>query len=138
MSNIPLFLLASPMLCILLISAVHPFRSQTEMQVSAKSRAAAAGENDDNVSKVDAALLHRMALPQLLLSVLAITSFHVQIVNRISSGYPLWYLFVASHFLSSSKASPGVVGKIVSAVPQASMMYAMIQGALFSAFLPPA
>ena len=32
-----------------------------------------------------------LALPQVTLAVLALTSYHVQIINRLSSGYVVWY-----------------------------------------------
>jgi phosphatidylinositol glycan class V len=64
--------------------------------------------------------------------VLAITSYHVQIINRLSSGYIAWYWWIASAILSEEKKGLGlgVVGFFV--------MYAGIQGGLFASFLPPA
>lgn len=81
-----------------------------------------------------------MALPQLALALLAIFNFHVQIVNRISSGYPLWYLAVAAGL---DEATPSqhlaIAGKQSSAsILRAMIMYAIVQGALFASFLPPA
>lgn len=45
--------------------------------------------------KVFTYLLPRLALPQIVLVGMAATGFHVQIINRISSGYPLWYFIIA-------------------------------------------
>ena len=38
----------------------------------------------------------RLALPQLILAGLALTSYHVQIITRQSSGYPYWYIWLAA------------------------------------------
>lgn len=83
--------------------------------------------------------LPELALPQLVLAFAAATSFHVQIVNRIASGYPIWYLTVAAWL---TDRHPGLqIGKQPSygqGAVRAMIMYAMIQGVLFANFLPPA
>lgn len=83
--------------------------------------------------------LPELALPQLVLAVTAATSFHVQIVNRISSGYPIWYLTVATWLLErgSSRPSGGQSDRSQFAI-RSMIMYAMIQGMLYASFLPPA
>ncbi|KAK4943949.1 ER membrane glycoprotein subunit of the GPI transamidase complex-like protein [Elasticomyces elasticus] len=40
--------------------------------------------------------LRRLAIPQLILSLTALTQSHVQIINRLASGYPVWYLVLAT------------------------------------------
>ncbi|KAK3676003.1 ER membrane glycoprotein subunit of the GPI transamidase complex-like protein [Recurvomyces mirabilis] len=40
--------------------------------------------------------LPRFALPQLVIVALAATTFHCQILNRISSAYPVWYFIIAA------------------------------------------
>jgi phosphatidylinositol glycan class V len=83
--------------------------------------------------------LPEMALPQLVLALAAATSFHVQIVNRIASGYPIWYLVVATWLvdrqpnLNTNKQSSRGEWAV-----RAMVMYSMIQGMLFANFLPPA
>lgn len=83
--------------------------------------------------------LPELALPQLLLACAAATSFHVQIVNRIASGYPIWYLTVATWLVDRQ---PGRQAEKRADFGQlairAMVMYSMIQGTLFSNFLPPA
>ncbi|KAI0133691.1 GPI mannosyltransferase 2 [Xylariales sp. AK1849] len=121
--NIPLFLLAAPMLYLLMNSAWEMLR-----------------RNGINVRKPrqryvqpDASwLIKAMALSQLVLAALAVTSYHIQIITRISSGYPLWYYWLAQRLgnLGTSKFAGRVVIFMV--------MYAAIQGALFASFLPPA
>lgn len=83
--------------------------------------------------------LPELALPQLVLAITAATSFHVQIVNRISSGYPIWYLTVATWLLDrgSSRAS-GSRGSYAQYALRSMVMYAMVQGMLYANFLPPA
>lgn len=91
------------------------------------------------------------ALPQALLAVLALTNFHVQIINRISSGYPIWYIVIAMAITQTSNGSAtgdqSVLGKVMtrferSAVQKgifrAMVLYALVQGALYASFLPPA
>lgn len=73
-----------------------------------------------------------LAAIQTLIATLAITNFHVQIISRLSSGYPIWYWWVANS-LSSGKSQ-----KIASRIVIFMTMYASIQGALFASFLPPA
>lgn len=83
--------------------------------------------------------LPELALPQLLLALAAATSFHVQIVNRIASGYPIWYLTVAVWL--ADKKSDLRAGKRAESgqwAVRAMVMYAMIQGMLYANFLPPA
>lgn len=122
--NIPLFLLAAPMLYLLMKSSVDMLQTPSGL---------VGGEAKSN--KSPAALrgfVKSAALSQLVLATLAITNYHIQIITRISSGYPLWYFWLAA-MLSSPKNS-GFGSKIVVFM----VMYAAIQGALFSSFLPPA
>jgi Gpi18-like mannosyltransferase len=85
------------------------------------------------------ACLTRLALPQGLLALAAFVGYHVQIINRLSSGYPLWYWYIASHILSESKLprSPSTpLGQSI--IVRGMAMYGLIQAALFGSFLPPA
>ena len=83
--------------------------------------------------------LPELALPQLILAFAAATSFHVQIVNRIASGYPLWYLTVAAWLVGrqSGNISEGQSSRGHWAI-RAMIIYSMVQGMLFASFLPPA
>lgn len=73
-----------------------------------------------------------MAFAQVVLVILAFTSYHVQIITRLSSGYPAWYWWVAATLRNAKTRKMGS-GFVVFMV-----MYAMIQGVLFASFLPPA
>ncbi|GAP86846.1 putative GPI mannosyltransferase 2 [Rosellinia necatrix] len=121
--NIPLFLLASPMLYFLAKSGAKFLFEPLISNEGAKSAAAPEGAGR---------LLRSMALAQVILTALAITTYHIQIITRISSGYPLWYWWLAAQ-LSQDETS-GMGKNIVVFM----IMYASIQGALFASFLPPA
>ncbi|KAI3333456.1 GPI mannosyltransferase 2 [Ustulina deusta] len=122
-ANIPLFFLASPMLYLLAKSGTTFLSNPYLLNEEAKSTL---------ISKNLASFLRSMALVQLVLGALAITTYHVQIITRISSGYPLWYWWLANLLSDSKTAGTG------KNVVMFMIMYASIQGALFASFLPPA
>ncbi|KAL4960444.1 DUF409 domain protein [Aspergillus stella-maris] len=135
-SNIPLFLLALPMMGVLFLSsfwAVGADISFSSSQPTTKtSPALAAGPA--------ASLLTRLAIAQFVLTAMALTSYHVQIINRISSGYPLWYWYLTSLALGSSDRS---LARLKLSSPfmvlvQTMVIYALVQSVLFGSFLPPA
>jgi phosphatidylinositol glycan class V len=72
-----------------------------------------------------------LAAAQLLLAVMAIIGYHVQIITRLSSGCVVWYWWAATKI---AEEAPGKSEWIV----RWMVMYALIQGVLFTAFLPPA
>ncbi|KAI1757916.1 GPI mannosyltransferase 2 [Xylaria castorea] len=122
-ANVPLFLLAGPMLYLMARSGSNFFVSPRLVSEGAMSAL---------VSKKLEAFLRSMALTQLILTALAITTYHIQIITRISSGYPLWYWWLANLLSHSETAGTG------KNVVLFMIMYASIQGALFASFLPPA
>lgn len=73
-----------------------------------------------------------LAASQTVVSVLAITNYHVQIVNRVASGYVVWYWWIAGCFLSKEWKQVGY------RIAVAFIMYGCIQAVLFASFLPPA
>ena len=101
-------------------------------ETSGKPGSPANADNDSLVDPRLAPLLQCMAASQLLLAIMAFTSYHVQIVSRLSSAYPVWYWWLAQGLGSGprSKLAGGLVVFMV--------MYASIQGILFASFLPPA
>lgn len=121
--NVPLFLLAGPMLYLLAKSGADFF---------SRPHIINEGMKNSTVSDNLASLIRSMASAQLLLTVLAITNYHTQIITRISSGYPLWYLWLANQLSHDKTAGFGKNFVIF------MVMYAGIQGALFASFLPPA
>lgn len=115
--NIPLFALAMPALYVLLKSGQWGLRAES-------------------TGASDILLLQKLALPQIALATMAITSYHVQIITRLSSGCAVWYWYVASQAIASKEASNGARESHV--VVKWMVMYALIQGVLFASFLPPA
>lgn len=125
LSNTPLFLLAAPMLFVMSKSGKDVF--------FLVSRLPQAGQNSSNLGSQRLQLVVRsMVLAQVLLVILTLTSYHVQIITRLSSGYPVWYWWVAACLKSPKTRSMGS-GLVVFVT-----MYASIQAVLFASFLPPA
>ena len=85
-------------------------------------------------------ILRRLAVPQLILAVLAMTSYHVQIITRISSGYVVWYWWIAAALCETeADTGTGVKGRRISRVTVRYMViYAIVQAGLYASFLPPA
>ncbi|KAL1880585.1 hypothetical protein VTK73DRAFT_5390 [Phialemonium thermophilum] len=120
LSNAPLFALASPMLYVLIKSGAEQINSSV------------VGRTDGKLSSGASALLQSAAAAQILLALLALATYHVQIITRVSSGYPLWYVWLA-HRLADREKNDGARVTVAFMV-----MYASIQGALYTSFLPPA
>ncbi|KAL9029233.1 MAG: hypothetical protein Q9196_002503 [Gyalolechia fulgens] len=139
-SNAPLFLLAAPMLLIMILSAVWIGSrvDQVPLMKHQGANASRASIQDGWISPVGLASARRLAMPQLVLAILALTSYHVQIVTRISSGYPLWYWWLASKI--DDQRSLRLVKWDISVewVVKWMVLYSLIQAGLFAAFLPPA
>ncbi|KAF4595777.1 glycosyltransferase family 76 protein [Ophiocordyceps camponoti-floridani] len=113
LKQLPLFLLASPMLFILISSGLAMCRNPS-------------------TGRYHRRLVRSLAAVQTLVAVLAITNYHVQIINRLSSGFPVWYWWVAGRILDERTRSR------TRAVVLFMVLYAGIQGGLFACFLPPA
>ena len=133
-SNLPLFCLATPTLIILCRSSIWALNSVAgsgEVQ----------SQSDESISRDchQRACISRLAIPQAILAILAFTHYHVQIITRISSGYPLWYWYLAAEILDSSKIALDDAALLSSKkIVQGMVLYGLIQGALFASFLPPA
>ncbi|KAI4723498.1 mannosyltransferase [Aureobasidium sp. EXF-10727] len=143
-SNIPLFLLALPMLCILIGTGL----AAPDLRMDVPSR-----------RSVHASVyVLCLASSQILLALLAFTTFHVQIVNRIATGYPMWYVVIAAGIVSPntldndnkttrSSEAKSLVRNIQDHLGRPStqqiifrgmFMYSIIQGGLYASFMPPA
>ncbi|KAK8878729.1 GPI mannosyltransferase 2 [Apiospora arundinis] len=123
--NIPLFLLSAPVLFLMMRSGLETLLPRREVAYVGKLGV-------HQLPPGTSLFLAAMALSQVMLTTLAITTYHIQIITRIASGYPLWYWWLAGQLghSTTSKFGGGVVVFMV--------MYASIQGALFASFLPPA
>ena len=139
-SNAPLFLLATPMLLIMMLSACWAWSvgDETHFVKSQEPDSSNTSVRYGWMSPTGLAATRRLAVPQLLLAVLALTNYHVQIITRISSGYPLWYWWLASK-IDRQRPLRLIKWDIpVKAIPRWMVLYALVQGGLFAAFLPPA
>lgn len=142
-SNIPLFLLALPMLFVLISTGLTAPSLWFEQSGLDRKK-----DYDHTMVYISC-----LALPQILLALLALTTFHVQIVNRIATGYPNWYIVIAAAIVSPSRAfEDGKVGRsqferitnffsrpaTQELIFRGMIMYSVIQGGLYASFMPPA
>lgn len=84
-------------------------------------------------------IIQQLAVPQMVLAILALTTYHVQIITRLSSGYPVWYWWLTSMILDCREF--GLLGKtwnVAEGILRWMVLYALTQGGLFASFLPPA
>ncbi|RFU31632.1 hypothetical protein B7463_g4697, partial [Scytalidium lignicola] len=136
-SNIPLFLLAAPMIIIMGISITWA------MQIKSNPPRGTSSHNKNKITATSPEqmpgtsntknLVRSIAIPQLLLLLATLTNAHVQIITRLSSAYPVWLWYVAKKAASFSPKKPEATYLI-----RFMVMYAVVQGGLFSSFLPPA
>ena len=150
LSNVPLFLLASPMLLILFTSAKWAWSWPTKplgknlLSINQKSltptqRKFVGAHTVEPLPSLRQDIVWRLLIPQILLAVLAVTTYHVQIVTRLSSGYPVWHWWLALTIIAHRR-----IQILRKQVPLARIIvhwmvcYALIQGGLFASFLPPA
>ena len=123
-SNIPLFLISAPTLTLLVASSVQC--------ISTTWRPVQSSYQHELATNLYLPACMRLASPQLILAILVIVKHHVQIITRLSSGYPWWYMWLAFVLQNRSAQLPG------RSIVQWMMIYAFIQAGLFASFLPPA
>ncbi|CUS15731.1 unnamed protein product [Tuber aestivum] len=104
--NVPLFLIATPALIVLMCSSIWAIYG-------------GAGP-----------VVRKLAIPQILLAVMALLTYHVQIITRLSSGCVVWYWWVACMICAGDARAKWIVHWMV--------CYTLVQGVLFAGFLPPA
>ncbi|QGA17664.1 hypothetical protein EYB26_005339 [Talaromyces marneffei] len=126
-SNLPLFILAAPVLAAMLYSS---FRALT-------GRLGPSHTTHVSISKMNTSqsAVLRLAIAQGILAAMTLTSLHVQIINRIASGYPVWYWYLAT---SAWGSTTQLGSRIFTTAVQGMAMYALIQAVLYGSFLPPA
>ncbi|KAK3079015.1 hypothetical protein LTS18_005957 [Coniosporium uncinatum] len=167
-SNVPLFLLAAPTLYLLFSTGIRALTMRTEGMGGSPPPSSTSQDSRDSTVQTGEApfavqMLRRLAIPQLLLALLALTSFHVQIIIRIASAYPVWYVLLASDMLGDDAVDEqagkergankgrtdnegrgrggGRTGKRKKWTPvlvKGLMIYGLVQAGLFASFLPPA
>ena len=135
-------MLAAPMLYILLRSCSWTLRGDKAGSTRGNHLNTVTSQKGQLIATglpITQSIAIRFAIPQMVLATLALTTYHVQVITRLSSGYPLWYWWLASLTLDDHKAiifgqkfsSSGLIIKWM-------MIYAVVQGGLFASFLPPA
>lgn len=122
MDQLPLFILASPMLYILIKSGLLAIQQPEALLIGPPEKA----------QSRNAMLIRTLGSIQTLLAVLSITNYHVQIITRISSAYPVWYWWVAGQLIGKNTRT------LAQQIIVFMVLYASIQGGLFASFLPPA
>ncbi|CAK4032419.1 glycosyltransferase family 76 [Lecanosticta acicola] len=148
LSNLPLFLLAAPMLGVLLLTG-YVALTRSELITSTHYALNHGGKTKPTAGETRAFThaMARFALPQVVLAMLALTNFHVQIINRISSGYPVWYIVLAIAMHGAAAAAPEArkstpilnwLSRKSEWIVRGAIMYAVIQGGLYASFMPPA
>ncbi|KAH4006228.1 GPI mannosyltransferase 2 [Parastagonospora nodorum] len=137
--NVPLFVIAAPMLWLLLVSSGTVLCSPLKPLLHGRPVPQHGATSDPTETSATAHYVPELALPQFVLAVAAIVSFHVQIVNRLASGYPTWYLMVATWLVDDSATSSYSKPQRQSRwIVRGMISYAIAQGMLFANFLPPA
>jgi phosphatidylinositol glycan class V len=124
LSNVPLFLLAAPALWLLTFSAVE-FMRNPRMFLPSSTKV-----TSETVLLRDRVTALSLALPQFLLAILALLSYHVQIITRLASGYPLWYIWLAYQTVEGGARTSTIIRWMV--------IYGLVQAGLYASFLPPA
>lgn len=142
LSNAPLFLLAAPTITLLLLSGSAVFSTswkslpETKILSSSSKKPSQPHLRSPEPSEFCTQSLRRLALPQVLLALLALTNFHVQVITRIASGYPLWYIICGRWLCAQSRKGSKFLSS--QSVVFWMVIYAVVQGGLFASFLPPA
>ena len=132
LSNIPLFCLAAPIFTLLFLSARGILQSGTLVFQ---------GTALDKTSNLTALrILRSFALVQIVLALMIATAYHAQIIIRLSSGYPTWYIWLALVMFEGLRkpSSKSETSMLVKVAIRWMVMYATVQAALFASFLPPA
>lgn len=81
------------------------------------------------LEKMEISIIRNMAVQQLFLVTMTLTTAHVQIITRISSAYPVWLWYLAESVRE---------GRLVGIFVKFMVLYSMIQAGLYASFLPPA
>ena len=130
-SNIPLFLLATPMFFIMITSGIWGLNASVltnTPEFSKQPSTETSGISATHPHSVQ--ILRNLAVSQLALTAFTLITAHVQIITRISSAYPVWVWYLAITRNKKDSITKGFVTFMV--------VYSVIQGGLFASFLPPA
>ena len=143
-SNIPLFILATPMLLLMTRSTIWAWMELPKPVEIHSDDKKTIGRFSRNTSRafnkaMTHALVRRFSLPQAALAVSALAVYHVQVITRLSSAYPVWYWWLAFTMVENQKRDAVSKGFNLPMITiRWIVMYVIIQGVLFASFLPPA
>ncbi len=118
------------MITLMAVSGFWALRHQTN-ENSSSLKIHDEGENLSGEDPEGFPLLRNMAISQLALTLLTLTTAHVQIITRISSANPVWLWYLAAQFRGGNSS----LGR---SFVRFMVIYAIVQGGLFASFLPPA
>ena len=144
--NLPLFLMAAPMLYILIHSSTQAWSyGLSESHVEDRESSSKQSRTKSSISSTwiksitQADIMARIAIPQAALAMLALSTYHVQIIIRLSSGYPVWYWWLAS-LIINRHATVGARRELrfANKITKCMIAYTVVQAGLFASFLPPA
>lgn len=139
LSNMPLFFLAAPMLLIMAYSSIWGWTVLMQPAQSSIDRKTGVASKDEILRVKMHNVLQILCVIQMMLAVLSLSSYHVQIITRLSSGYPVWYWWLSSAIINNGQVErPRARWSNPILVVRWMVMYTLIQGGLFSGFLPPA
>jgi phosphatidylinositol glycan class V len=131
--------MAGPMLWLLLQTSVEYLRYPTQQRFQLLETRPGDDRKKIRDLSTTPARLPQLVMPQIILAITAATNFHVQVINRLSSGYPVWYITIAEWMITQdSTTQRGKRFRCSQWICRGLIMYALVQGTLFSNFLPPA
>ena len=120
------------MIYIMVISGLWALNYKPNEKIgSSKTQEKSEKLSPDDAGPEEFPILRNLAMSQLLLTLLTLTTAHVQIITRISSAYPVWLWYLATVSKEGSTPWPGHIVRFL-------VIYAVVQGGLFASFLPPA
>lgn len=76
-------------------------------------------------------IVSNLAVQQLILVALILTTAHVQIISRLASAFPTWMWYGSELCQGKDKISRKVLVRFM-------VIYAIVQDGLYASFLPPA
>lgn len=130
-SNIPLFLLAMPMFFIIIKSGIWGLNTSLHTPTQGTANKPSIDTKSTFSSHPGTIqVLRNLAVSQLLLAALTLTTAHVQIITRISSAFPVWVWYLTKSRNEIGSPTKGFVTFMV--------VYSLVQAGLFASFLPPA
>lgn len=119
------------MMSIMMISGIWALKGDSRKESQASNGSKGGPQSKSKAFSRGSSVLRNLAVSQLLLAVVTLTTAHVQIITRISSASPVWLWYLSD--LASGGNARWAGRSVIFMV-----MYAIVQGGLFASFMPPA